>query len=373
MAQIARALRVQAVLQGSVMKSDDRLRITVQLIHAASGQHLWAESYEGTFSDILGLQSRVARGVAVGIRADLSQKEEALLSVSRAVHPEAYSLYLNGRFFARQLTDQGQRKAIQYFRQSLQIDAGYAAAYAGLAECFIELAYFFGMEPKKAFAEAERVAVKAVELDENLAEAHAVLSLLRLLNDWNWDAADRESQRAIELAPGDPYVYWKRGVYLRYAGQGDEAVAAHRRAESLDPFSLIAIEEVGWPFYYARRFAEAIDQFGRAVELESKWDQLYFGLGLGAGAATAIRRSDRCHADRDSTRARQSIQPGIAHLHLRTSRLHPRGQATFRSAFCCLRVRAALVSLNHLGRARMTTSERCKLWKKHSAIGNAAS
>src|SRR5712664_3478598 len=91
---------------------------------------------------------------------------------------------------------------------------------------------------------------------------------------------DRESQRAIELAPGDPYVYWKRGVYLRYADRGDEAVAAHRRAESLDPFSLIAIEEVGWPFYYSRRFDEAVDQFSRAVELEPKWDQLYFGLGL---------------------------------------------------------------------------------------------
>lgn len=278
--QIARALRVQAVLEGSVMKSGDRLRITVQLIHAASDHHLWAESYDGTISDILGLQGKVARDVALGIRAELSQKEEALLAGSRAVHPEAYSLYLNGRFFARQLTDQGQRKAIQYFRESLQIDAGYAAAYAGLAECFIELAYFFGMEPKKAFAEAEPAAVTAVQLDDTLAEGHAVLSLLRLLNDWNWDAADRESQRAIELAPGDPYVYWKRGVYLRYAGRGDEAVAAHRRAESLDPFSLIAIEEVGWPFYYSGRFDEAVDQFRRAVELEPKWDQLYFGLGL---------------------------------------------------------------------------------------------
>ena len=278
--QIARALRVQVVLEGSVMKSDDRLRITVQLIHAASDRHLWAESYDGTVSDILELQSRVARDVAVGISAELSQKEEALLRVSRAVHPEAYSLYLNGRFFARQLTDQGQRKAIQYFRQSLQIDAGFAAAYAGLAECFIELAYFFGMEPKKAFAEAEPAAVTAVQLDQNLAEGHAVLSLLRLLNDWNWDAADRESQRAIELAPGDPYVYWKRGVYLRYAGRGEAAVEAHRRAESLDPFSLIAIEEVGWPFYYSRRFADAVEQFRRAAELEPKWDQLFFGLGL---------------------------------------------------------------------------------------------
>lgn len=230
--QIGRALHVQVVLQGSVVRSNDRLRINVQLIHAASDQHLWAEAYDGTISGILGLQSRVARDVALGIRAELTQKEEALFRKSRAVHPDAYSLYLKARFFARQLTDEGQRKAIQYYRQSIQIDAGYAAAYAGLAECFIELAYFFGMEPKKAFAEATPAAITAVQLDENLAEGHAVLSLLRLLNDWDWDAANRESQRAIELAPGDPYVYWKRGVYLRYAGRGQEAVEAHRRAES---------------------------------------------------------------------------------------------------------------------------------------------
>ncbi len=136
------------------------------------------------------------------------------------------------------------------------------------------------MEPKKAFAEAESAALKSVELDKNLAEGHAVLSLLRLLNDWDWSAADAESRLAIELAPGDAYVYWKRGVYLRYAGRGDDAVAAHRQAESLDPFSLIAIQEVGWPLYYARRFEEAVAQFQKAVELEANWDQLYFGLGF---------------------------------------------------------------------------------------------
>jgi tetratricopeptide (TPR) repeat protein len=140
------------------------------------------------------------------------------------------------------------------------------------------MAYFFGMEPKKAFGETEAAALTLVKLDKSLAEGHAVLSLLRLLNDWDWSAADAESRLAIELAPGDAYVYWKRGVYLRYAAQSEEAIAAHRQAESLDPFSLVA--EVGWPLYYARRFDEAVDQFRRAVELESKWDQLYFGLGL---------------------------------------------------------------------------------------------
>jgi adenylate cyclase len=277
--QIARALRVQAILEGSVMKSGDRLQITAQLIHAAADQHLWAETYEGPISDVLGVQARVARDVADGLRAELSQDERAQLSGIRTVHPEAFSLYLKGRYCARILTEEGQHKAIRYFRDSIKSDPDYASAHAGIAECFIELAYFFGMEPKQAFREAEAAAVKAVALDEKLAEGHAALGLLRLLNDWDWHAADRESGRAIELAPGDAYVYWRRGVFLRYAGRSDEAVEAHRHAELLDPFSVIAIQEVGWALYYGRRFDEAAQQFRKAVELEPGWDQLYFGLG----------------------------------------------------------------------------------------------
>jgi TolB-like protein/Flp pilus assembly protein TadD len=284
-AQIARALRAQALLEGSVLMSGDRFRITVQLIHAGADQHLWAQTYEGAASDILDVQARVARDVAAGLRAELSQDERARLTTLRAVHPQAYSLYLKGRYNARILTAEGQRKAIRYFQDSIRFDPHdasayhYAAAYAGIAECFIELAYFFGMEPKQAFAEAEVAAVKAVTLDASLAEGHAALGLLHLLNDWDWDAADAESRQAIELAPEDPYVYWRRGVCLRYAGRSEEAIAAHRQAEFLDPFSVVAIQEVGWALYYGRRFDEAIDQFHKAVELEPGWDQLYFGLG----------------------------------------------------------------------------------------------
>jgi TolB-like protein/Flp pilus assembly protein TadD len=277
--QIARALRVQAILEGSVMKSDGRLRITAQLIHAAADQHLWAETYEAAVSDILAVQAQVARDVVAGVRAELSQDERARLTTSRTVHPEAYSLYLKGRYNARVLTQEGQHKALRYFRESITADPHHASAYAGIAECFIELAYFFGMEPKQAFAQAEAAAVKAVALDENLAEGHASLGLLRLLNDWDWLQADAESHRAIALAPGDAYVYWKRGICLRYAGRSEEAVAAHRQAELLDPFSVVAIQEVGWALYYGRRFEESVEQFRKAVELEPRWDQLYFGLG----------------------------------------------------------------------------------------------
>jgi TolB-like protein/Flp pilus assembly protein TadD len=284
-AQIARALRAQALLEGSVMISGDRLQIRAQLIHAGADQHLWAQTYEGAASDILDVQARVARDVAAGLRAELSQDEKTRLTTLRTVHPQAYALYLKGRYNARILTEEGQRKAIRYFQDSIRFDPHdatahyYASAYAGIAECFIELAYFFGMEPKQAFAEAECAAIKAVTLDTTLAEGHAALGLLRLLNDWDWSAADAESRRAIELAPDDAYAYWRRGVCLRYAGRSEEAIGAHLHAEFLDPFSVVAIQEVGWALYYGRRFDEAIDQFHKAVELEPGWDQLYFGLG----------------------------------------------------------------------------------------------
>jgi len=279
-AEIARALRVRGLLEGSVVKSGDRFRITVQLIHAGSDQHLWTEVYDGAMVDVLEVQGKVARDVAAGICAQLSRGEEARLTIRRKVSPDAYSLYLKGRYFARILTEEGQRKAILHFQKSIQCDPDYAPAYAGLAECLIELAYFFGMNPKKAFAEAKPAALKAVALDEEFAEGHAALGLLRLLDDWDWDAADRETARAIELAPGNPYVYWKRGVFLRYAGRCDESIPIHLHAESLDPFSIVAITEVGYALYYARRFGEASKQIQKAIELEPAWDQLYFGLGL---------------------------------------------------------------------------------------------
>jgi len=287
--QIARALRVTGILEGSVVKSDDRVRITVQLIHAGSDQHIWTEVYDCAMADVLEMQSRVARDVAAGIRTQLSREEKTRLTVSRKVDPEAYSLYLKGRYFARVLTEDGQRKAILHFQRSIQCDPDYAPAFAGLAECLIELAYFFGMNPKKAFEEAKPAALRAVSLDEGCAEGHAALGLLRLLDDWDWQSADEETLRAIELAPGNPYVYWKRGVFFRYAG-------VHLRAEQLDPLSIVAILEVGFAFYYARRFGEASAQMQKAIELEPGWDQLYFGLGLTllqqqqfAEAITALR------------------------------------------------------------------------------------
>ncbi len=278
--QIARSLRVRGILEGSVVTSGDRLRVTVQLIHAPTDQHLWTEVYDGAMADVLVVQSKVACDVAAAIRVQLSHAEKTRLAVSRKVSPEAYSLYLKARYFARILTEEGQRKAILHFEKSIQCDPDYAPAYAGLAECLIELAYFFGMNPKKAFAEAKPAALKAVALDEEFAEGHAALGLLRLLDDWDWEAADAETGRAIELAPGNPYVHWKRGVFLRYAGRCDESIPVHLHAESLDPFSIVAIIEVGYALYYARRFGEASKQIQKAIELEPAWDQLYFGLGL---------------------------------------------------------------------------------------------
>ena len=279
-AQIARALRVQAIVVGSVTRCGGQLRIAAQLVHAANDQHLWGETYEAPLERVLELQQQVSREIAVALRGGLSTDEQALFHAPRKARPESHSLYLKGRYLARQLTAEAQQRALTYFRESIAADPEYPSPYAGLADCYVQMAYFFGMEPKKAFGAAQPPAMRAVQLDDRLAEGHAVLSVLRLLNDWDWAGADEESRRAIELAPGDANVYWKRGICLRYAGRADEAIAAHRHAESLDPLSLVAIQEVGWPLYYARRFAEAAEQFRKAVELESQWDQLYFGLGL---------------------------------------------------------------------------------------------
>jgi tetratricopeptide (TPR) repeat protein len=143
-----------------------------------------------------------------------------------------------------------------------------------------------------------------VELDENLAAGHAVLSLIRLLNHWDWRGADAESQRAVEIAPGDAYVHWKRGVYLQYAGRGEEAIEAHRRAESLDPLSLLAIEEAGWPLYYARRFDEAGEQFRKSIELAPEWDQGHWSLGM------TLVHQERYDEAVSSLRTAAKISPG---------------------------------------------------------------
>lgn len=279
-ADIGRALRVDAVVEGSAIRSGDKVRVTIQLIHAATDQHLWADTYDGEANDVLALQNHVARAVATKVSAQLTPDEKTRLGTSRRVDPEAYSQCLKGRFFARHLTESAQRRAIQYFENAIHLDPEYAAPHAGLAECLTTLAFFFGMEPKEAFSAAKPAAIRATVLDPPLAEAHAVLGLLRLLDDWDWEGGETESRRAVELAPGDAYVQWRRGAYLQYAGRVDEAVEAHRRAESLDPFSLLAIEEAGWPLYYSRRFDEAVAQFHKAIELSSDWAMPYFGLGL---------------------------------------------------------------------------------------------
>jgi TolB-like protein/Flp pilus assembly protein TadD len=279
-AQVARDLRVQAVLEGSVTRSGDRFRITARLIHAATEQPLWTETFDGHMGGILGVEAQVAREVLAAIRAEVSQEEKDRLCASRAVRPEAYSLYLKGRYYARILTEHGQRRAIRYFRESIRTDPQHASAHAGIAVCCIELARFFAIEPKTAFGEAETAAVTAVTLDDSLAEGHAALSLLRLFKDRDWEAANAGSQRAIALAPGDAYAYRTRGVCLRYAGRSVEAAALHRHAEFLDPFSVVAIQEAGWALYYGRRFDAAVEQFRKAVEFEPAWDHPYLGLGL---------------------------------------------------------------------------------------------
>jgi TolB-like protein/Flp pilus assembly protein TadD len=278
-ADIARALRVDALVEGSAARIGDRVRITAKLIHGRDDRHVWVETYDEPVAHVLDLQSRIARAVAIAVQVTLTKDEEFRLAATRSVNPTAYLHHLKGRYLMRNMTEADQLSAIESFNQAIEMDREFAAPYAGIAECYTSLAYYFGMVPKDAFARARVAAATAVRLDDNLAEGHAILGLLRLLDEWDWKGADAACSRAAQLAPGDAYVHWKRGMYLQYVGRSDEAIRAHRLAERLDPFSLVAIEQAGWPLYYARRFDEAEAQFRRVIVLEPDSHAGHFGLG----------------------------------------------------------------------------------------------
>jgi TolB-like protein/tetratricopeptide (TPR) repeat protein len=278
-ANIARALRVDVLVEGSAARIGDRVRITAKLIHGRDDRHVWVETYDEPVAHVLDLQSQIARALATAVQVTLTKDEEFRLTTTRTVNPAAYLHHLKGRYVMRNMTEADQLSAIESFNQAIDIDPEFAAPYAGIAECYTSLAYYFGMVPKDAFARARAAAARAVQLDDDLAEGHAILGLLRLLDEWDWKGADAACSRAAQLAPGDSYVHWKRGMYLQYVGRSDEAIRAHRLAERLDPFSLVAIEQAGWPLYYARRFDEAAAQFRRVIVLGPDSHAGHFGLG----------------------------------------------------------------------------------------------
>ena len=268
--QIARELNVDAVVEGTVLRSGDQVRITAQLIEASTDKHLWSQSYEGELRDTLALQNQVARAIADQIRINLNPQEQTALRTVRVVNPIAYESYLKGRYFWNKRTADGLKVALAYFNQAIDEDPAYAQSYSGLADTYALLGdwQYAVMTPKEALPRAKAVATKALELDSMLGEAHNSLAFCLDGFDWDFDSAGKEFRQAIELNPGYATAHHWYAWHLSLLGRYDEAIPEMRRAESLDPLSLIINADLAELLVLAHSYDESIEQSRKTIEMD---------------------------------------------------------------------------------------------------------
>ncbi|HTG58348.1 MAG TPA: protein kinase [Terriglobia bacterium] len=281
--EIAKELNVDAIVEGSVQRAGNRVRITAQLIHAATDQHLWAEAYERDLRDVLVLQDEVARNIAQQVRVKLTPEENIRLSSGRPVDPEAYQLYVKGRYFWAKRNQESFNRAISYFREAIDRDPSYAAPYSGLADCYVLFGSSFdvgGHPPSEVQPKAKAAALKALELDSSLADAHNSLAYVKLNYDWDWSGAEAEFKRSLELNPGYAHGHHWYAHLLFSSGRRDEALAESTRSLELDPLSPILVVHLGWHYLYTRQHDRALDQLAKALELEPSYALAHWYRGL---------------------------------------------------------------------------------------------
>ncbi len=277
---IARELDVDAVVEGAVVRSGLKVRVTAQLIRARDDRLLWSEKYERDLSDVLALQSEVAHAIAGQIRVNLNAQEQTSLARPRLVNPQAYEAYLKGTFFRNKLTEEGLDKSVGFFTQTIELDPGYAQAYAGLSESYVYLG-IFGFRPSGVvYPKARSAAMKALQLDETVAEAHNSLADVKKGYDWDWAGAEAEYRRAIQLNPSYSLAHSWYSEYLSKMGRHEEAIAEARRARELDPISVGRLTVLSMVFYRARRYDKAIGVCQRALELDPNSPNTLWFLAL---------------------------------------------------------------------------------------------
>jgi TolB-like protein/DNA-binding winged helix-turn-helix (wHTH) protein/Flp pilus assembly protein TadD len=264
---VGRDLGVRAVFKGRVMQRGDRLTIETELIDTRDSSHIWGQQYDRKPSDIFGLQDEIVRELATALRLRLNDEEQKRLVRNYTPNPEAYQDYLRGRYFW-QKTGLGLNKGVGYFQQAIAKDPGYAQAYDGLADCYIWLGVFGFSSPQEAYPKAKEAALRSLEIDGTLAEAHTSLARIKAEYDWDWSGAEREFQRALQLNPGYATAYLWHGSVLETMGQPEEAIANYKRALELDPLSPIINGSLGQAFYYTRRYDDAIEQEQKTLELD---------------------------------------------------------------------------------------------------------
>ena len=281
MPQIASELNVDAVVEGSVLRSGERVRITAQLIELPADKHIWSESYEGDMRDALALQNRVARTIAEQVRVTLSRQEQTALQGAKTVRPDAYDAYFRGRYFWNKRTGDGLRKAIEYFTLAIEKDPSFAAAYSGLADAYaLSGDWEYGiLSPQEAFARASAAAAKALTLDDQLAEAHTSRAFALDLYAWDWDAAESEYRRALALNPGYATARQWYAWHLMVRGRTADGIDQLRTAESLDPLSPIVTADLADALCIAHLYDDSLRQSRTALELHPNFAVAHYQMG----------------------------------------------------------------------------------------------
>jgi len=279
--QIAKELNVDGVVEGSVERFGDQVRITAQLIQASTDTHLWAESYERDLRNVMALQDDVARAIASAIKVKLTPQEQTHLASAMPINPEAYDAYLRGRFYWNRRSQAGLKKAIEYFQGAIKKDPNYALAYAGLADAYALSGGIYGMEPpRKIFPTAKAAALKALELDGTITESHTSLAMIKFWFDWDWSGAEKEFQRALELNPryssAHQWYAWDLAAMARF----EEAIAETKRALENDPLSLPVNTSAIILYCLERRFDHAVEHCQKTLELDPDFARAHGNCGL---------------------------------------------------------------------------------------------
>jgi TolB-like protein/Tfp pilus assembly protein PilF len=278
--QIAKQLGVMHILEGSVQKANDQVRVNVQLINAMSDAHLWADTYDRKLTDIFAVESDIAKTIADALQAKITGSEKQMMAAQPTSNTEAYELYHKGRSLWEKRSGDNIPKAIAFYKQAIERDPNYALAYAGLASAYIILPFWAGADRLDAYSKAEDAALKALHLDSNLAEGHLALGKVYF---WKIDLAAslREYQRATELKPNDAGAHhWLGNDALAALGRFEEAIAEVKHAVELDPLSPVINTDLGTTFYYAHRYDESARQLRKTLEIDPTFFYAYFNLGI---------------------------------------------------------------------------------------------
>jgi serine/threonine protein kinase/tetratricopeptide (TPR) repeat protein len=278
--RVGSELNARAVLTGRVMPRGDTLLIGTELMDVAKLSQLWGAQYNRKMADIFVLQEEIAREISEKLRLQLTGEEKKRLTKRATGNKEAYQLYLQGRYWWNKRTEEGLNKGIEYYQQAIGKDPTYALAYAGLSDSYTSVAIFGFVPPNEAFPRAKEAALKALEIDDTLAEAHASLAFVKSAYDWDWSGAEREFQRAIALNSGSAYAHYFYSVTLRKTGRFDEAIEEGKRAVELDPISLTSNTILGTTFHMARQYDQAIEQMRKTLELDPTFALAHSVLGM---------------------------------------------------------------------------------------------